>query len=562
MEYKKKLLKKIKHLKKKKTSVFDRTLITLLGIGGLVVIGLIITQLLNFLPQKSIANFLPADKTLVFLEAKDLELPTKLQNVINPLWREKTQSQNRMAEVLGSTFGVDFINIQESWGKGHIAFALIQKDDLTSNPVLFIKTRSKRKALKYFKSLTLPEETIQSEGGNNPIYSYSQGQPFSFAFVGNFVAIAKEKTALGFVQDALMEEGNALSEGEKYQKSINNLPRNKWILGYVNFRKLTFKDNAAISNIIEPLKHTINHFAFTVRKNPGGFHFNTFLNLNQNLLSLQEDGKGGFAYELTDYVLSDNLAFYFGGANLEAEWQNTLSTISNLNPAYGVILEGVIRAQISDIFGSEIDLRNDIYPLFEGEYAVAIGIKEGKKEVSLILSHSDKDFVKKKLKKLSQGFRFLASKFAPKVHLVTLPDGSESRELIPDEDSILESKESHGGYEVNCIEVSNTDSGFCYSATDELIIMTNSKESIVDIIELNDESTVLSQEPSFRKTLGNLSKVSDEITYINIEKATELLSGNAYIMALKPLLDNFDATSYVKHYFADGVSSEGYILIK
>lgn len=91
--------------------------------------------------------------------------------------------------------------------------------------------------------------------------------------------------------------------------------------------------------------------------------------------------------------------------------------------------------------------------------------------------------------------------------------------------------------------------------------MTNSKGRLLKTLDLGN-SPLLADSADFRKSIANLSKVSDEVTYIDFDEFYKLAGSNQYVQALQPLLSKLEAGSYVKHYFTDGVSSEGYILVK
>ena len=531
-------------------SRLEQFLLGLIALGGVALIGFVLYAVYMNLPQPSVATYLPADKTVMYAEINSLKFPTKM---------EANTDQTQITQFLGQPFGLDLTPVFKSFADDGLAYAMVKDLALGNQPLLFIKAKSRRSALNYFKTLLLPNEELVKSVDKNPIYSYAQGQPFAFRFVGGYAVIGKSPDALKLVE----EEGiKFLSDDENYQKSVGNLPRRSWIFGYVDFQNLTFSDNLAVNSIIEPLKNAIRHIAFTVRQDQEGFHFNTFVNLNKDLLSLKRgESEGKFTYDLTNYLLEDGVGIYIGGANLEAEWINTLETISNLNPSYGVILEGLVRAQADAIFGGEVDLRNDLYPLFEGEYALAVGTGENGKTVSLILSTDEREFAEKKLEKMAKGFKFLAAKFAPKVSVVTLPDGTESRELVPDSGKLETTEEEVDGYTVKCTEVTGTAAGFCYTVTDEVIVITNNKDRLLKTLNLKG-AKLLSQSASFRKTLANLSKVSDEVTYVNFDNLYKLAENNQYVQALQPLLSKLSAGSWVKHYFNDGVSTEGYILVK
>lgn len=552
------LLKKIRNLKKKKLTTKDRLLMIVAAIGVVLFIFFVSYLVIYSISKRNIAHFLPANETVVYIEFENFDLQTKLQSSSE---LAKEMIQDSLKKLLNTENEESLTN----WTSGKFGFALL-KTNATNSPIYFIQTSNRGKALKFFKQLALPEEEINKSGNPNAsIYSYSQSQPFHFTFVGPHVFISMNKDSLKRIQDVYSGFTATLSEDEDYKKSFGNLPRNSWMRSYINFQALKF-DRVEINNVIEPLKHIINHFAITVRQNPNGFHFNIFANLNKDVLSLQESlvDSARFAYDLTDFVSSKNLALYIGGANLSQEWQNTLSTISNLNPAYGIILESILNAKIGNIFGRDVSLRNDIYPLFEDEYALAIGNrKDGTKDVRLILSSSDQSFAETKLAKMMTGFKYLAAKFAPKIHKVTLPDGTESIELIPDNTKLEEAKETHEGYNIHCIDVQNSSTGFCYTVTEDLIIMTNNKEAVLNSIDmtLSPEFT-LSQHQPFRQTISNLSKISDEITFLDVQESIPFIESNQYGLLAKPFLEKFSAVSWVKHYFEDGVSAEGYILIK
>ncbi len=552
------ILKKIQSLRKKKFTAKDRLLVAVLSIGAVLIVFFVLYLIIYALSQRNIAHFLPAEETVVYIEFENFDLQPKLQSSSK---LATTMMQDGIKKLLNTEDGADVT----SWTNGKFGFALIETSSANS-PVYFVQTSSRGKALKFFESLGVQdEEILKSNKTGTAIYSYSQSQLFHFTFVGPHVFISTNKNLLQKIQDVYAGKLPTLSEDENYQKSFSNLPRSSWMKGYINFQALKF-DKIEVNNVIEPLKNVINHFAITVRQNPNGFHFNVFANLNKDVLSLQE-GYGGntrFAYDLTNYISSKNLALYIGGANLSQEWQNTLSTISNLNPAYGIILESIINAQVTNVFGRDVSLRNDVYPLFEGEYALAIGNTEDNlKDVRLILSSSDQSFSEIKLAKMMIGFKYIAAKFAPKIHKVTLPDGTESIELIPDNSKLEEGKETYEGYEVHCIDVQNSSTGFCYTVTDDLIVMTNNKKGVLNTIDMTLlPQFTLSQHQPFRQTISNLSKVSDEITFIDIQKSIPFIENNQYGLLAKPFLNKFDAASWVKHYFDDGVSAEGYILIK
>ncbi|MBN2096791.1 DUF3352 domain-containing protein [Candidatus Peregrinibacteria bacterium] len=554
------LLKKLLERRKNKTTLLDRLLFAILGIGFLMMIAFFVYLLWFTLTNRSATYILPAEKTVAYFELKDLTLPPRLD-------QKTIFNLTGLSAVLKQTFQLDMEDLQEQLSQGRLGLALIKNGDNKNKLVLFFRIRSQKQALAFFEGLGMGGEKLTVSGDKKlPIYSYPQSNHFSFSFIGPYLFIAEKPSTLEMIQAVYRGEDANLNADPAYRKSLANLPRQAWGYGYLNIQALYFGDNNPLSQLIDPLKNITDHLVLTIQKEYNGFHFNTLLSLDPKLLALKKGYTDStrFAYSLADFLGSQNLAAYIGGANLSDEWQNTLETISQLNPAYGIILEGVVRAQVNRIFGEDVSLRNDIYPLFEGEYALAFEyLENGQLGIKLILKHNDRTFAEVKLKKLLEGFQTLAAQFAPRLKEFTLPDGTESRELVADPSRLKEISEIYEDYEINCLDVSDSAYGFCYAVTDELIIMGNHPESIKETIDLSiSPRFILSQSQSFRQALSNLSAVSDEITFVDLQNLHPLLMNTPLGVYSQNLLSSFEAVTWIKHYFNDGVSTEGYLLLK
>ena len=575
---KKEIIKKIiehKDKEKKSAVVLDKILYIILGIGCLMMITFIAYFVWFTVTNKSITHFLPTQKTVAYFELEDMSLPPKLnQNTVSSLLSFNPLIQKNLKEFQ------DII-------KGRLGAAFIQNKNNKNDLVLFFRKGSEKKTLEYFKKLGLKDEQLTISDG---IYSYPQSQTFVFSFIGPYIFMAKDANAIKIIQSVFQKKTSSLNDDKDYQKTLANLPKNSWGKGYLDIKLLVANSADPLSLIVDPLKYVINHFALNIRKQQNGFHFNTLTSINPKLLPSDKVYTDStlFTYKLADFVGSKNLAVYIGGSNLGDEWENTLKTISGLNPAYGVILEGILRAQVSKIFGDNVSLRNDIYPLLNGEYALSVerfGISDVEFQnqtkntsklpkipklniqdslgVKLILKHSDKKFAEIKMQKLLKGFRLLATQFAPRLKVLTLPDGKTNKELVADSAQIKETSTSYKNYTINCLDVTDSIYGFCYLVTNTLIIMASNSSSVEETIDLSSNSSnAISQSKSFKQILGKLSAVSDEITFINFDNITGLLSGFELSSVITNPFNSLDSTAWVKHYFKDGVSSEGYLLLK
>jgi hypothetical protein len=558
------LVKMILNRKKQKITVLDRVLFGILGAGFVLLIVFFAYLLWFVLTNRSVIYFLPAEKTVAYFQLEDLTLPPKIS-------QENLFDLIGVSAILQNSFGMDTKDLKDNLTQGRMGLALVKTDN-GDKLLLFFRSRSKSGAIKYFESLGIKGEKLTTVGEKKDIiYTYPQSRSFSFSFIGPYLFLSQDMDALKLIQSVNNELTSSLHDDPYYQKSLANLPRDAWGNGYINIQALRFESGNPLNNLVDPLKKIINHFALTIRKQQNGFHFNSLLSIDQSLLSLNKGyvDSTRFAYSLADFIGSKNIAAYIGGANLTDEWENTLDTISNLNPAYGLILEGIVNAQLGKIFGDDVSLRDDIYPLFEGEYALVFedlapaDSSSAKLGIKLLLKHSDSNFAKIKLARLMEGYKALAAQFAPKLKVVTLPDGTESKELVADPTKLNEESETYKDYDIECTTVTESTFGFCYTVTDSLIILSNSIDSIKETLDLSiTPKYVLSQSQSFRQALSNLSAISDEITYVSLDNANALLKNTTVGVVTDKLLSPFEAVTWIKHYFNDGVSTEGYLLLK
>jgi hypothetical protein len=548
------LLRK-KHTEPKVSMGLFLVLALFLMVGALTFYGFLFTRY-----QGEIDEVLPTEKTLAYITLEDFSLPSKLSAL--PELREAA-----LIEKLKAFTGLELPSPLPSFLKGPYGLALIRTEEGKQHWVFIGGVRSKRQAVNYFQSQLLEGETLEAmKGTGKTLYTFPQGKAMAFTIINATIYLSDSTAPLETLIASRKTEGQSLKDDPVYQKSVSNLPRSGWGYAFLNFKAIAFPQGDPASAILKPLKTMMNHVAWSVRKDHSGFLVNQYLNLNENYLSLNHtaDDRTKFTYDFSALLHGDTTAFYVGGENLAAEWQNTLETIAQLNPSYALILEAALRAQMEKIFGRNVDLRNDLYPLFEGEYAFGIGpSKDDRLAVKLLLAHHDKEFIQVKMEKLMQGFRLLAAEFTPRIEVFTLPDGTETRELFADPDSLKETTETYDDTEISCTEVLDSPYGFCYAITENLLIMANKMSEVKSSLDLRGaKGYSLADNQSFRQPLSNLSKVSDEIGYLNAPAISSLFKASPWAAFIEPILSPFESATWVKHYFDDGMSAEGYILLK
>lgn len=548
---KKILLNVFRHLRETKRSAPDRALAGVLAIGAIGIFLWGAYHVWDKVADRAAASLLPAEKTSLYLEVEDSNLPMKLRgSELEKLFK---------AHPVLTLLGVDSSALP-AWAREDVGLAMVD-----GHPVLFFRSGTRRQALRYLKTMALAEEKLQNRGSDEyPVYIYPQSQNFAFSFAGPYLFVSEDAGTLAAIYGVLQNQIPSLEKSADFAKAFLNLPKNTWARGYANLELL--EPPAGVAGAwIGTLKSMASKLSWTVKQASDGFHFNTFMNLAPEFRELQEAEKTGsmFTYGLSEVIPSEGLALYLGGLDLRAEWDNALATLGRLHPAYGVILEGLLRAQIGRLFGADVSLENDIYPLFKNEYGLTFSLREGQMRAELILAHDDRALMEEKMEKLSQGFALLSAQLIPRIKETPLPDGTLSREVIADEDALKTARETYVNYKIDCVEIKKSVAGFCYALSDGLLVLGTDLTGVRDTIAAQiGKKTALAGHPPFREALGNLSKVSDEITFISVANLLPAMTGTEWGRFAQPYLDSFDSATWVKHQFDDGVSTEGYVLLK
>ncbi|MBI5411680.1 DUF3352 domain-containing protein [Candidatus Peregrinibacteria bacterium] len=518
---------------KKQTAALRQWILTL---SGSVLCLAIIATAFFFLfhsRRSSAAAYLPAQETLGYLEISGQSAPAALQPFL------KGHDWIDLFAPFFTSF-LDQADLNQFFYEGG-AVAFIKIEDRVS-PVVLLPVRNREAIDLYFK----------------------QSNTLSSVTVGPYLAIAKDAKAL---ETVLTPVSGSLKEESLFEKSSSQLPRKPWIRGYLKSSSfdslLSFAINKTFKDLSGPLEKIIDHVSFTIQQDQQGLKFNTYSAFRPEILEAQEDDTISFpasSYKLTEFLSAENLLTYIGGANLDQEWQNTLQTLQNINPSYAIIFEGLLGAQVKRLFGDAVHLRNDLYPLFDGEYALGISAPKNSTfdpaplQVQLVLAHTDRAFAETKMKKMIDGFRGVGAQFVPRLEIHDLPDGTQTKILVADPNRMKERNENYKGFPVACIEITDSVYGFCYSVMEKAVVMSNTFAGVQQSIDLSLQPRfVLSQHQPFRKGLSRLAQVNDQMTFLNLEGLKSLGF---------PWLAPFSSTTWVKQFFRDGMSAEGYLLLK
>jgi len=489
-----------------------------LAVLAVIVIGLLSVK------AEPIESFLPQAETVGFLEFEEGTLPAGLQ----------TSEGQTVIPALQALTHLPLSKLPASWWDHPFGVALIQQEDGSNAWVFFAEGPSRRQMMKDLQSTGLENGGLKTE---EPLYTYAQGLNFNFGFSNHHVFITHNPQAIDALKAVELESAPVLLNDALFQKAQSHTSARAWVRGYAQTEKIKLPEYPAFQYAISSMSHVAGQVMLSVREQSGGLQVGTWVNLNEPLKEKQEIGQQGSLEEMAQYIPYESAALFVAGPNLTQQWQNTLTQLSELNPAYGVVLESLVRAQVQDFFGGSVDLRNDLYPLFEGRYALALGQGENGFSVGMVVEHNDKGFAEVKLDKLLKGFYALVGKLNPQVKVVDLPDGTQSRELVANSQNADELQEEYAELNLTCLSAQVKDfsnlkaellRGFCYTTTPERFYLATSQALLKQMLDAtNNDTLTLGDATEFKQALAQTSNRPDQLTYLNMAHLAPLLAKTA-----------------------------------
>jgi hypothetical protein len=227
-----------------------------------------------------------------------------------------------------------------------------------------------------------------------------------------------------------------------------------------------------------------------------------------------------------------------------------------------LIFEGALRSLKSEYFGDEINLEDDLYPLLQEEYLLAVTDEGDAQATMVILGLKDPLLDKDSIDVIAESFIRKSALLAPKVVEVELEDGTVSKEIQTVPYEITKSKQEYKGYSINVLKVGNENWGVFYIIIDDKLIITTKLDSIKKSIDLFiDPATSFQTSEINKSNIQPVIRTSDEIIFFDLEYLFDnFITEKPEWLA--PYLEPFKYMSFGKNYFKDGISTINYIKIK
>lgn len=537
------------------------------GVLVLIMLSLLVTVgylLFNkaFKPQP-VAKILSERNVIALLEINSNFDHNQVIKAMDLLKNHPEYSKENLLKFVEDRFNVNYEKDMEPWLGREIgvAFLATNKENGGMNKIYFAEIGNPENARNYFeKGDKLNYEGYQVYKLKNPAYT---------VFIGDYVFISDDEKTIYELLDSQKNGDKKLYSADKYRRIDNNLPINKVAFFYLDFEKINngFIKNFPILNknglSIESFSQFFKIFraeGFAIVALDDNFVIQSFLSLDPENLEDSEyiAIREKYYAKLTDYIATDTLALY-GGVNLEYQLKRMVEVLSGGNEDAITFINALIQNYAQKYFGADINFGQDILPLLEKEFAVAVEQIDGKNIYKVLIELENPDSDKVMLKNIAEKFAKNGGIFEPKIVEHKLADGTISKEIVAVPETIEKVDSVYRDIPVYGLKIGQREWGIYYAVINDVAVMATHIDGVknsIDIFEGDKDS--LKSTAIFGHQIAPILKNSDEITYFNFKKLFPLLMNeNSINKYLKPI----ESFTSGKSYFNDGIVTINYLHI-
>ncbi|MBI4232708.1 DUF3352 domain-containing protein, partial [Candidatus Peregrinibacteria bacterium] len=417
------------------------------------------------------------------------------------------------------------------------------------------------------------EKLIESKNPTKNEYSnyttYMIEGPLFIVLIDDYVLISPDQQAIYDLIDAQSDGAKKLYSEEYFRKIDNNLPLNKIVYFYINFKQVNeafFKHFAFLSEegisleMLKPFLELFDAEGAALIATEDNFVLQSFVSLDPDVYSDAEylNFQDKYSGELAAYIDSKLLA-YWGGENLEYQLKRFVQLLAGNNELSLKVFDEIVESYTEKYFGGDVSFKEDILPLFSEEFALVLEKADEKIHYKLLVELKDSQSQAIKIHELANSFSSVGAIFEPKIVEHILEDGSVGKEIIAVAEEIQKSESNYHGTKLYEL-VMGEHGGIYYAILDNFAVISTSQDSVKSSIDLaKDPAKSLKSSAVFEKSISPVINSSDEITYFNIEGLLPLL-----IKAEETpnILKIFSSLSSGRNYFNDGVVTINYLQVK
>ena len=523
----------------------------------------------KFFRPQSLAELLPADETLAFVEINVDGSDSQTGQFYDLLKRYPVYQAENVIKLINYLIPVDYRTNIEPWLGRRMGAAVIKIEN-KMDFAFFVESRDQNKTLEILKKQAMEkfnDELVTSDRNGINVYSYKFSHSLNFIFLNNYLVASSNDKILDKLIESYVKNSAKVSADSDFQKVSNNLPHGGLAFAFVNLNKYydaMGSDPAFVAqkgryfSALKPFLSMFKAEGLSVFSEKDKFVAQTFTSINgdspqtQNGNYITFDKK--YQGKLLDFA-NEVPVFVAGGQDLTRELNRMEEIFKSGANASSMIFNGLLEAQKQKYFGNEISLKTDIYPLLKGEYLFSIDNSFEKPVINLMLTLSDKINDPSRLDKLITAFVKSGGVFSTHLKSVTLPDGTIGQELVSTPEQITRSQESYRGADLTTLKLGETNISIFSAVIDDKFIVSTDKNSIVKIIDRVSSKTLgLAGTENFTKNFKPLLTTADEIFNLRLGALTSLL-GLDQNQLIQPYLLPFVDLTLAKNYFTDGIST-------
>lgn len=563
----------------KKENFRKRLFGLLIGLVGIFLLLFVIFYTVSrvFRPM-DFAEMLPKDSTISLVQINVNNSHEQVRRFYNSLNKYEKFHPNSIENSLNDFFDISFSEEVQPWLNRQIGFAIIEKPDTQGefDTLFFIETRDQAKAIEFMESRGLQNQDdylLNDEYKGEKIYRHALSESYKFVIENNYLILSEDQEALKIVIDCVKSGELRLVNNKDYQKVSQNLPITTLAFTYFDIDKLVefLKHNEDFMSqkgrellAFEPFLKIYKAYGLTAMIENSNLVVQTFTEIDKGYLDgkdlLNFDSK--FKAEFLS-LLPDDVKVYAGGLDLTNQFQRYSEIFSAGGEVSYLVFEGALRSLKSDYFGEEIDLEEDLFPLLQKEYLLAVTGDDENHATTIILGLKDPVRDKDKINNIAESFVRKSALLAPKVVEVELEDGTIAEEIVTSDASIQKSEEEYHGYSINSLDLGEPGWGIYYILLDDKLIITTKLDAMKKIIDLFiDSSGNFRSTEIFRENVSPVMRTSDEIIFFDTHYLLKNIVGEIPEEWMNSYVEPFTHISIGKNYFKDGISTINYIKIK
>lgn len=491
----------------------------------------------NFRPTP-IAEIVPADKTSAILEINTYADHTQITKAARIL-DSTDYSQQKIKDMINEKLKIAVEFDIAPWLGRQVGAAEIEVDpkkDLST--VFFLETTDQAKALEFLTKTAKDNLTDLKEAkeGNREIYSWvlrdagadrAKDQPIFAVFMNEYLIISLDQDAIKL----LVNSGDSakVSKTDEYGEIESKMPFNKIGFLFVNYDvaydKLLQKYNS-ISGLPlytlarSPFKKLTKREGAALIAKENNFEIESFILFKDTYLKGTDALSNTKKYNANLLeLLPDDVSFLWGGEEVKSQIGRMVSLLSEGSSDTNTMFEGVIKNYIEKYFGTNISLEEDIYPLLENEFLIAM-TKQGNKDIyTFLVELGDPLDGALAIQKIAENFASVGAVFEPRVQETTLPDGTKAKEIVATPQDLIKSESAYKDVVVYEMATKDQSWGLFYAIYDEEVIISTNKEALIKSLKLalGEGTNSIKNSIKFQSIIQPVLAISDSAIYVDVK---------------------------------------------